>query len=130
MTWNSFCCCLLFVVASQNVQSEACDPVDVYIGFSESVNKTVTPDETVGRCPATRGLGCRINTDWSSARDTFQITVANGLDDHAPWGMELKILCRKGKYPPPPCLSYALVQATVGVGTVLIWYPILIRYQI
>ena len=32
--------------------------------------------------------------------------------------------------PPPPCLSYALVQATVGVGTVLIWYLILIRYQI
>ena len=29
-----------------------------------------------------------------------------------------------------PCLSYALVQATVGVGTVLIWYLILIRYQI
>ena len=23
--------------------------------------------------------------------------------------------------PPPPCISYALVQATVGVGTVLIW---------
>ena len=23
--------------------------------------------------------------------------------------------------PPPPCASYALVQATVGVGTVLIW---------
>ena len=32
--------------------------------------------------------------------------------------------------PPPPCLSYALVQATAGVGTVLIWYLILIRYQI
>ena len=24
--------------------------------------------------------------------------------------------------PPPPCISYALVQATVGVGTILIWY--------
>ena len=32
-------------------------------------------------------------------------------------------------YPPPPCNSYALVQATVGVGTVLIWYLILIRYK-
>ena len=31
--------------------------------------------------------------------------------------------------PPPPCNSYALVQATVGVGTVLIWYLILIRYK-
>ena len=31
--------------------------------------------------------------------------------------------------PPPPCISYALVQATVGVGTVLIWDLILIRYQ-
>ena len=30
---------------------------------------------------------------------------------------------------PPPCISYALVQATVGVGTVLIWDLILIRYQ-
>ena len=26
--------------------------------------------------------------------------------------------------PPPLCNSYALVQATVGVGTVLIWYLI------
>ena len=31
--------------------------------------------------------------------------------------------------PPPPCNSHALVQATVGVGTVLIWYLISIRYQ-
>ena len=30
---------------------------------------------------------------------------------------------------PPPCISYALVQATVGVGTILIWYLILIRHQ-
>ena len=28
-----------------------------------------------------------------------------------------------------PCISYALVQATVGVGTVLIWDLILIWYQ-
>ena len=26
--------------------------------------------------------------------------------------------------PPPLCISYALVQATGGVGTVLIWYLI------
>ena len=26
--------------------------------------------------------------------------------------------------PPPPCISYALVQATVGVGTVIILYVI------
>ena len=32
-------------------------------------------------------------------------------------------------YPLPPCNSHALVQATVGAGTVLIWYLILIRYQ-
>ena len=31
--------------------------------------------------------------------------------------------------PPPPCISYALVQATVGIGAVLIWYLILIWYQ-
>ena len=31
---------------------------------------------------------------------------------HGPW------------YPPLPCKSYALVQATAGVGTVLIWYLI------
>ena len=31
--------------------------------------------------------------------------------------------------PPPPCVSYALVQATSGMGTVLVWYLILIRYQ-
>ena len=34
-----------------------------------------------------------------------------------------------GCTPPPPCISYAFVQATVGVGTVLIWDLILIRYQ-
>ena len=28
-----------------------------------------------------------------------------------------------------PYISYALVQATVGVGTVLIWYRIFLRYQ-
>ena len=39
------------------------------------------------------------------------------------------VFCKQST-PPPPCLSYALVQATVGVGTVLIWYLILIRYQI
>ena len=42
-------------------------------------------------------------------------------------------------YPPPPCnshtlstalqISYALVQATVGVGTVIIVYVILIAYE-
>ena len=26
--------------------------------------------------------------------------------------------------PPPPCKSYALVQATAVIGTVLIWYLI------
>ena len=31
--------------------------------------------------------------------------------------------------PPPLCNSYALVIATVGVGTVLIWYLILIWYK-
>ena len=30
----------------------------------------------------------------------------------------------KAPYPPPPCISYALVQATVGVGTVIILYAI------
>ena len=33
------------------------------------------------------------------------------------------------RYPPPPCISYALVQATVGVGTVIIVYVILITYE-
>ena len=30
-------------------------------------------------------------------------------------------ISRKQCTPPPPYISYALVQATVGVGTVLIW---------
>ena len=37
--------------------------------------------------------------------------------------------CPPSLVPPPPCISYALVQATVGVGTLLIWDLILIRYQ-
>ena len=38
------------------------------------------------------------------------------------------IYCGEAVYPPPPaCISYALVQATVGVGTVLIWDLTLIR---
>ena len=32
-------------------------------------------------------------------------------------------------YPPPPCISYALVQATVGVGTAIIVCVILITYE-
>ena len=35
----------------------------------------------------------------------------------------------KERYPPPPCISYAVVQATVGVGTVIIVYVILIVYE-
>ena len=31
--------------------------------------------------------------------------------------------------PPPLCISYALVQDTVGVGTVIIVYVILITYE-
>ena len=31
--------------------------------------------------------------------------------------------------PHGPCISYALVQATVGVGTVIIVYVILITYE-
>ena len=31
--------------------------------------------------------------------------------------------------PPPPCIRYALVQATVGVGTVIIVYVTLITYD-
>ena len=30
---------------------------------------------------------------------------------------------------PPSCISYALVQATLGVGTVIIVYVILIAYE-
>ena len=33
-------------------------------------------------------------------------------------------LWQGGGVPPPPCISYALVQATVGVGTVIIVYVI------
>ena len=32
-------------------------------------------------------------------------------------------------YTPRPCISYALVQATVGIGTVIIVYVILITYE-
>ena len=38
-------------------------------------------------------------------------------------------LRRQFGYPPPLCNSHSLVQATGGVGTVLIWYLILIRYK-
>ena len=37
--------------------------------------------------------------------------------------------CPSYSTPPPRCISHALVQATVGVGTVLICDLILIRYQ-
>ena len=41
-------------------------------------------------------------------------------------GHHLKLLW---PYLPPPCISYALVQATVGVGTVIIVYVILTMYE-
>ena len=33
------------------------------------------------------------------------------------------------RWSPPPCISYAAVQATLGVGTVIIVYVILIAYR-
>ena len=45
------------------------------------------------------------------------------------WGLPRLSLKGLEAYPPPPCKSYALVQATAGVGTVLNWDPNLIRYK-
>ena len=36
-------------------------------------------------------------------------------------GMAYRLNKCAGAPPPPPCPSYALVQATVGAGTLLIW---------
>ena len=63
------------------------------------------------------------------------MTAANAMVDEAitePWGHgaigrnspNQGCPCSQWIYPPPPCISYALVRATAGVGTVLIWYLI------
>ena len=56
-------------------------------------------------------------------------TGGNGGKHRGEWGNEWCTTAEGRSTPPPPCISYALVQATVGVGTVLIWDLILIRYQ-
>ena len=54
----------------------------------------------------------------SNAAYVFFLCTASG------WGRALG-RCWDGVHVPPPpphvCKSYALVQATVGIGTVLIW---------
>ena len=73
----------------------------------------------------TMGLGCRAEfcpgrLPWGDGKRGHKTgTQGRGRElqdsepDHPP------------KYPPPPrCNSYALVQATAGNGTVLIWYLI------
>ena len=59
-------------------------------------------------CPTVRGYGGS--------------TVPRGVvGGRLPWGWERT---RGEGTPPPPCISYALVQATVGIGTVMILYVI------
>ena len=61
--------------------------------------------------------------NWSMLQCSKQNTEQCGYD-HAPVTRGRM----RAQFPLPhgPCISYALVQATVGVGTVLIWDLILI----
>ena len=53
----------------------------------------------------------------------------NGKRTCVPHRWQSHTRCRWTSTPPPPCISYALVRATVGVGTVIIVYVILIAYE-
>ena len=54
----------------------------------------------------------------------LQVKSAFGIDPYKPTVVDPLL-----SYPLPPCISYALVQATVGVGTVIVVYVILITYE-
>ena len=57
----------------------------------------------------------------ASERPCVALTVQGAVG----MGPEVSHLAETARgVPPPPCISYALVQATAGVGTVLIWYLI------
>ena len=46
------------------------------------------------------------------------------------WPPQNVVLTASSSHTPhPPCISFALVQATVGAGTILLWDLILLRYQ-
>ena len=61
-------------------------------------------------------------------RDLFEF-AEDRADDSPSASPKVCGLSGHPRTPSPPCNSYALVIATVGVGTVLIWYLILIRYK-
>ena len=54
----------------------------------------------------------KLRADWIT-RTEIEADLISGMGAGWVW-----LAC----YPPPPCNSHALVQATVGVETVLIWY--------
>ena len=97
------------------------DPQQMWKAFTETVASTVS--ETINQA------GERI---VSTAAETAAKAVL-GLAEEVPLQPPRRALTSGVQglhlYPPPLCISYALVQATVGVGTVLIWDLILIRYQ-
>merc|ERR1719378_802227 len=84
-------------------------PVDVPIGNSRSNRKCVDAPGPVA-CKANAGdQGVRINTDYASAGDRFEVVVEGGqvcarrLDRRdLGWGMSLRIECAEGAPPPPP----------------------------
>ena len=77
--------------------------------------------------PKSRGVGSQVTCGCNGANAHQRLCVQ--LGDALPSGVGAESLSLGHVPPPPPCNSYALVIATVGVGTVLIWYLILIRYK-
>ena len=82
-------------------EPDLCPIARVYIGPSDSRTRSVPLPEGVDWCPAFCGKGCRTNTDFPNALDTFRVTISDrqvsveraGAGD---WSMHLEIPCCAG----------------------------------
>merc|ERR1719265_2019574 len=103
--------------AAQEAQ-EAPPPatVDVLFGKSSSNTKCVNAPGPVTCAVDAGDFGNRLNTDYSQARDTWEITTdgsqvcARRTDRNLGWGMQLKIGCVEAQEAPPP----ATVEVVFG----------------
>ena len=93
---------------------------------------TLKVAETWPVCTVCNGCGmllvCTVCNGWGMLLVCMGKTHLGGII----WGEVVMMHAQNfpiSMYPPSPCISYALVQATVGVGTVLIWDLIYQTYQ-
>ena len=84
---------------------------------------------TWGGCGGAEVEGRRWCGGLGTVRGTWGLAVRGSKDEvraRGAWGLPALVAASTclPRHTPPPCISRALVQATAGVGTALIWYLI------